>query len=285
MLINKKFGNIEISVETKGAELKSLIKDGKEFMWEANPKFWGKTSPVLFPFVGASKGDKYTYDGKEYPMGRHGFVRESEFDLFEDGENNLKFICKSDENSLKIYPFNFEFFINYVITNDGVNLEYTVMNKEEGEIYFSLGAHPAFAAGEFPVTDYYLEFSSEETLDLYTLDGSFVKRDSVSYLNNSKVIKVTEDLFKNDALIFKDMKSEYLTLKNIHNSVEVKVSLKEFPWLGIWSPPGAPFVCIEPWCGLADFVDHNGELTKKDAVNRLGKNGMFNRTMEIIVKN
>ena len=283
MLYNKKNGNIEITVESKGAELKALLKDGKEFMWNADAKYWAKTSPVLFPFVGGCKEGKYTYNGIEYPMGRHGFARDNEFELVEIGENNLKFSYKSNEESLKVYPFNFEFIINYVITADGVNLEYEVFNKEDGEMYFNLGTHPAFMASEFPVTDYYLEFSEPETLDLYTLVGLTVAKETKPFLKNEKVIKITEDLFKDDALVFKGHKSEYLSLKNVNNSEEVKVSLKDFTWLGIWAPPGAPFVCLEPWCGVADMEDHNGDLTKKEAVNKLEKGGSFKRVMEIIV--
>ena len=283
MLYNKKNGNIEITVESKGAELKALLKDGKEFMWNADAKYWAKTSPVLFPFVGGCKEGKYTYKGIEYPMGRHGFARDNEFELVEIGENNLKFSYKSNEESLKVYPFNFEFIINYVITADGVNLEYEVFNKEDGEMYFNLGTHPAFMASEFPVTDYYLEFSEPETLDLYTLVGLTVTKETKPFLKNEKVIKITEDLFKDDALVFKGHKSEYLSLKNVNNSEEVKVSLKDFTWLGIWAPPGAPFVCLEPWCGVADMEDHNGDLTKKEAVNKLEKGGSFKRVMEIIV--
>ena len=283
MLYNKKNGNIEITVESKGAELKALLKNGKEFMWNADAKYWAKTSPVLFPFVGGCKEGKYTYKGIEYPMGRHGFARDNEFELVEIGENNLKFSYKSNEESLKVYPFNFEFIINYVITADGVNLEYEVFNKEDGEMYFNLGTHPAFMASEFPVTDYYLEFSEPETLDLYTLVGLTVAKETKPYLKNEKVIKITEDLFKDDALVFKGHKSEYLSLKNVNNSEEVKVSLKDFTWLGIWAPPGAPFVCLEPWCGVADMEDHNGDLTKKEAVNKLEKGGSFKRVMEIIV--
>ena len=283
MLYNKKNGNIEITVESKGAELKALLKDGKDFMWNADAKYWAKTSPVLFPFVGGCKEGKYTYKGIEYPMGRHGFARDNEFELVEIGENNLKFSYKSNEESLKVYPFNFEFIINYVITADGVNLEYEVFNKEDGEMYFNLGTHPAFMASEFPVTDYYLEFSEPETLDLYTLVGLTVAKETKPFLKNEKVIKITEDLFKDDALVFKGHKSEYLSLKNVNNSEEVKVSLKDFTWLGIWAPPGAPFVCLEPWCGVADMEDHNGDLTKKEAVNKLEKGGSFKRVMEIIV--
>ena len=231
MLYNKKNGNIEITVESKGAELKALLKDGKEFMWNADTKYCAKTSPVLFPFVGGCKEGKYTYKGIEYPMGRHGFARDNEFELVEIGENNLKFSYKSNEESLKVYPFNFEFIINYVITADGVNLEYEVFNKEDGEMYFNLGTHPAFMASEFPVTDYYLEFSEPETLDLYTLVGLTVAKETKPFLKNEKVIKITEDLFKDDALVFKGHKSEYLSLKNVNNSEEVKVSLKDFTWL------------------------------------------------------
>lgn len=284
MLYNKKIGNIEITVESKGAELKALLKDGKEFMWNADAKYWGKTSPVLFPFVGGCKDGKYNYKGVEYPMGRHGFARDNEFELVESGENNLKFSYKSNADSLKMYPFNFEFIINYLITADGVNLEYIVINKEDGEMYFNLGTHPAFMADKFPITDYYLEFSQAETLELYTLEGLTVLKETKPYLKNEKIIKLTKDIFNNDALVFKGPKSEYLSLKNIHNSEEVKVSLKDFTWLGIWSPPGAPFVCIEPWCGVADMVDHDGDLTKKEAVNKLNKGESFKRTMEIIVK-
>ena len=194
MLYNKKNGNIEITVESKGAELKALLKDGKDFMWNADAKYWAKTSPVLFPFVGGCKEGKYTYKGIEYPMGRHGFARDNEFELVESGENNLKFSYKSNEESLKVYPFNFEFIINYVITADGVNLEYEVFNKEDGEMYFNLGTHPAFMASEFPVTDYYLEFSEPETLDLYTLVGLTVAKETKPFLKNEKVIKITESI-------------------------------------------------------------------------------------------
>ena len=108
---------------------------------------------------------------------------------------------------------------------------------------------------------------------------------TVFKISDEKVIKRTEDLFKDDALVFKGHKSEYLSLKNVNNSEEVKVSLKDFTWLGIWAPPGAPFVCLEPWCGVADMEDHNGDLTKKEAVNKLDKGGSFKRVMEIIVQN
>ncbi|MBN1467591.1 MAG: aldose 1-epimerase family protein [Fusobacteriaceae bacterium] len=285
MLYSKKLNGIEIEVESKGAELKVLKRDGQEFMWDANPKYWGKTSPVLFPFVGGSKDNKYSYEGVEYPMGRHGFARDNEFELVENGANNLKFLYKWNEESLKVYPFKFEFYINYVLTENGVNLEYTISNKEEENLYFSLGTHPAFALDKYDIKDYYIEFSEKETLELYILDGLTVANETKPFLNDEKVIKITEGLFANDALVFKNPKSDYLSIKNIHDNFEVKVSLKDFPWLGIWAPEGASFLCLEPWCGVADFSNHDGNLVNKVAVNKIAKGEEFKRTMEIIVKN
>ena len=219
-------------------------------------------------------------------MGRHGFARDNEFELKEIGENNLTFSYKSNEKSLKIYPFNFEFLINYIIKDSGLEIEYQVINKEQGEIYFGLGTHPAFIADKYPIEDYYLEFSQEETLDLYVLEEAmYVSRNKKPYLNNEKIIKITENIFENDALIFNDVKSKYLSIKNIHDSKEVKVSLDGFPWLGIRSPVKAPFLCLEPWCGVADFINHDGNLINKDGINKLDKDEIFKKTMEIIVNN
>lgn len=285
-MFKKEFGNILIEVEKKGAELKSLKLNGKEFMWDARPEFWGKTSPVLFPFVGGLKDGKFIYNGKEYESGRHGFARDNEFELVEEGENFLKFLFKSNEETLKVYPFDFEFFITYEIKGNTVAVVYEVNNLTDGEMYFSLGAHPAFACDEeIDYKDFYLEFDKKEDADLYLLDGMYIKDEPVEYLKNEDRINLTKELFEGDALVFNNLKSDSLTLKNNKNKDFVKVSLTGFPWLGIWAPVGAPFVCIEPWYGVADFVSHNGKIEEKVAINKLDKGENFEATMEITVGN
>lgn len=283
-MYKKQFGKIEVEVAKKGAELKSLKLDGKEFMWDARPELWGKSSPVLFPFVGGMKDGKYTYRGIEYPMGRHGFARDNDFELVDEGENFLKFLFKSSEETLKVYPFEFEFYMTYEIKNNTVAIVYEVNNLTKGEMYFSLGTHPAFACDEsIDYTDFYLEFSENENSKLYLLDGMCIADEPVEYLKEQKKIMLTEDLFKNDALVFNSLKSDSLTLRNKVNNEFVKVSLTGFPWLGIWAPVKAPFVCIEPWYGVADFVSHNGKLEDKVAINRLEEGESFEATMEITV--
>ncbi len=285
-MFKKQFGNITIEVIQKGAELKSIRLDEKEFMWDARPEYWGKTSPVLFPFVGGLKDGKFTYNGKEYKSGRHGFARDNEFELVEEGENFLKFLLKSNKETLKLYPFEFEFFITYEIKVNTVAIVYEVNNLTDGEMYFSLGAHPAFACNEeIDYTDFYLEFDKKEDADLYLLEGMYIKDEPVKYLRNEDKIQLTEKLFEGDALVFNNLKSNTLTLKNNKNNDFVKVSLTGFPWLGIWAPLGAPFVCIEPWYGVADFVSHNGKIEEKVAINKLEKGENFEAIMEITVGN
>ncbi len=285
-MFKKQFGNIIIEVIQKGAELKSIRLGEKEFMWDARPEYWGKTSPVLFPFVGGLKDGKFTYNGKEYKSGRHGFARDNEFELVEEGENFLRFLLKSNKETLKLYPFEFEFFITYEIKGNTVAIVYEVNNLTDGEMYFSLGAHPAFACNEeIDYTDFYLEFDKKEDADLYLLEGMYIKDEPVKYLRNEDKIQLTEKLFEGDALVFNNLKSNTLTLKNNKNNDFVKVSLTGFPWLGIWAPLGAPFVCIEPWYGVADFVSHNGKIEEKVAINKLEKGENFEAIMEITVGN
>ena len=141
-----KYGNVEIGVLSKGAELSSYKVDGKEFMWDRQPEFWAASSPVLFPFVGVIKDGKYVFEGKDYEITtRHGFARNNDFDLVEKGENFLKFKFSSNEETLKKYPFEFDFFLVYTITDNSLEIKYEVLNKTKGDMYFSLGAHPAFA--------------------------------------------------------------------------------------------------------------------------------------------
>lgn len=276
-MYKKTLENISFEVAEKGAELKSLKIDGKEIMWEANEKYWGKTSPVLFPFVGSLKDNRYTYEGKEYQgIGRHGFARDMEFDMVEEGEDFFRFLLKAKENTLKLYPFEFEFYITYKIVNKGIEIQYEVHNLKDESMYFSLGAHPAFACNEdFAYEDFYLEFEKKETLDLYKLDGALINPNSIEYMKNEKIINLNKDIFKDDALVFKDFTSKYICLKNKNIEEYIKVSLEGFDWLGIWAPVNAPFVCIEPWRGVADFNNHNGNLVDKIGINKLEKKEQF----------
>ncbi|BDU50071.1 aldose 1-epimerase family protein [Haliovirga abyssi] len=279
-------GTVEIVVKSKGAELKSakLIKNKTEFMWDANPKFWAKSSPVLFPFVGGLKDNKYFYKNKEYKSGRHGFARDNEFNIFAQDENSITFIFSSNEETLIKYPFEFDFFVKYVLEKNKIILEYKVINKTDGEIYFSLGGHPAFAtptSDEIKFEDYYLEFEKEETSKLLVLDGMYVSDKQLNYFNNEKIINLKRDMFDNDALIFEGLNSTKVSLKNKINNRKIVFDFEGFPFIAFWSAPGADYICIEPWHGIADTINHNGNIEEKKGIEKLEKGESFETSFSI----
>lgn len=264
--------------ESFGAELKSLksLKSGRDYMWSADPKYWGKTSPVLFPVIGCVKEDKITVDGQDYPMSKHGFARDSEFDLVEQSETSLRYRLSTSEETFKSFPFEFQFDIVYTIEAKSLRVDYEVTNPSlEKELIYSVGAHPAFNCqwqeGD-GISDYYLEFSQEENAQKLTMELPFFDGKKIDCLNGKK-LQLTDNLFDDDALVFDDLKSKYLDLKRKdHEGEYLRFDFGEFPLLGIWGPPGAPFVCIEPWVGLADYVDHDGDFTHKEGVVNLEMN-------------
>lgn len=268
-----KKGNIELGVLGKGAELFSLKKDGVEFMWERDTKFWGKSSPILFPFVGSLKDNKYKYNGKEYTIEtRHGFSRDKDFELAEKGEDFLKFVLKSSADTLEKYPFNFELYLTYKIENEKVDMIYEVVNLDSNEMYFSIGAHPAFAtpiSNDIKLEDYYLELNEKETAKIFQNEGPLLKREQVEYLNNEAVINLGNDVFKDDAVIFKGLKSNEVSLKCKKSSRVLTMEYNNFPYMAFWSVPNAPFVCLEPWYGLSDYNDTNGELSEKEGIEKI----------------
>ncbi|MDO5089239.1 MAG: aldose 1-epimerase family protein [Leptotrichiaceae bacterium] len=274
-----KYGNVEIGVFGKGAELYSYKVDGEEFIWDRKPEFWSGSSPVLFPFVGIIKDGKYTFESSEYEITtRHGFARDYDFELAEKGEDFLKFKFSSNKETLKKYPFEFDFFMIYKIKGNSLEIKYEVVNRSSGNMYFSLGAHPAFALElneKVKLNDYFLEFEKEETAQIYKLENSLVLNKKCDYLKNEKVIGLTETIFNSDALIFENTESKEVTVKCSKNSKKVSVNYEGFPYVAFWSKPSAPFVCVEPWYGISDFVDFNGKLEEKRGIEKLGKNEIF----------
>ena len=275
-----KYGNVEIAVADRGAELRSYKVDREEFIWDRKPEFWAASSPVLFPFVGSIKNGAYSYNGKEYKIStRHGFARTEDFELVEKSENSLKFRFSSNKETLEKYPFEFELFITYTIVGNTLEIAYNVVNKNDSDMYFSLGTHPAFALDvndDIKLSDYYLEFEKNETSQKYKLtDNGLVFDEKADCLNNENKLQITETLFDDDAIIFNDLKSEKVTIKNSKNSKELSVDYKGFPYIAFWSKPKAPFVCIEPWYGISDFENASGKLEEKTGILKLKKDGEF----------
>jgi galactose mutarotase-like enzyme len=271
------------TINSFGAELCSLKNnENKEYIWEGNPDFWGKHSPILFPIVGTLKNNSYEYDETEYHLSRHGFARDMDFELIDKKENSATFSIKSSEETLKVYPFLFELQIIYTLDKNSLNIEYKVMNNGKSKMPFSIGAHPAFALpGNFE--DYAIQFEKGESLEYYLLENDLISDKTKTLEVQKGCIPLTYELFKNDALIFKTLESKSLTILENKNPF-LKVNFNDFPSLGIWTKMNAPFLCIEPWFGYSDTNENSGNLFEKEGIQVLEENKTFRSefTIEIL---
>ncbi len=277
-----------VTVKEKGAELCSIqsLDSGQEFMWQADPTIWGSHAPNLFPVIGCLKENGFLHEGKEYPMTKHGFIRNNEdIKLYSKSENELCFVLTSNKNTRKLYPFDFEFYMHFVLEENKLIVRHDVVNTGADKMLFCLGGHPAFACPikeDENYTDYYLEFEHQETANtwLITEDG-LIGNQGELVLNDSNRINLHSDLFANDALIFKNLKSSFVVLKSNKSDFNLKFDLSEFPYLGLWAKTNAPYVCIEPWIGIADTSDSNRVFSTKEEIISLGSNETFTANYSI----
>lgn len=274
---------IKITASTAGGELHNIInkKDNTEFLWNGNEEFWKYHSPVLFPIVGKVNNGKYKVNGTTFNLPQHGFARTSEFNMIEKSENHIVFELNYSDESLKVYPYKFSLKITYTLINTGVKIGYSVDNLDNETIYFSIGAHPAFMCpieSNETMSDYFFELNKKETSSIMILneEGHF-SQERQEYLNNNNIIPLSKEVFKNDALVFDDLNSTVISLKSKNHNKVLSMDFTDFPYMAVWSKPtGAPFVCIEPWYGLADSVHFQGELKDKEGIQKLAVGSTFN---------
>ena len=278
---------LRIIIDPKGAELQSIFHKGlqTEYMWNGDPAFWGKHSPLLFPMVGTLKDNTYYYGDKAFHLSRHGFARDREFEVETQSTGAITFLLKSDAASLAVYPFAFELRVGYSISDATLTTTYRVSNPADSLLYFSIGGHPAFkvplAAGT-AYTDYYLEFDQPETAGRWPIskDG-LIERQPIPLLKDSRILPLTKELFAKDALVFKGLRSTAVALRSARTAHGLRMDFPGFPFLGIWAAPGADFICLEPWCGIADPVDSNQRWTGKEGINRLETGETFERSWKL----
>jgi galactose mutarotase-like enzyme len=272
--------NLSATINHLGAELSSLQNNhNKEYIWEGNPDFWGKHSPILFPIVGTLKDNSYTYNGEKFTLSRHGFAREMEFELIDKKEHSATFKIQHSESTLKVYPFEFELQLIYTLQENSLHLDYKVVNIGKSQMPFSIGGHPAFALpGNFEA--YAIAFDKEESLEYSLLEDDLISNKTKKLKVQNKQIPLTYSLFENDALIFKSLKSKSVTLLENQNPV-LKLRFDDFPSLGIWTKINAPFLCIEPWLGYSDTKDNSGNILEKEGIQLLQANNTFTSRFSI----
>lgn len=267
------------TINSKGAELNSLKKENRDYIWEGNPEFWGKHSPILFPIVGTLKGNSYEYKGEKFELSRHGFARDHEFKVVESSENKAIFSLSSSEETLKVYPFEFEFQVIYTLEDNQLQIQYKVKNNGSSSMPFSIGGHPAFALpGNFE--DYSLRFEKQETLQSFTLENDLVSDKTNTFELKEKQFALNYASFENDALIFKTMESKSIEILENQKPL-LRFKFDDFPNFGIWTKVNAPFICLEPWLGYSDTFKANGNLFDKEGSIALEENATFDAHFDI----
>jgi len=280
---------ISIKVVSKGAELQSLCNGQHklEYMWNGDPSYWAKRSPVLFPIVGGLKGNTFNYKGKDYQLNRHGFARDNDFELADRTGTSLTLSLKSNAQTKRSYPFDFLFSIKYTLEQNKLLITFIVENTGDKNILFSVGAHPAFAVPLIKGSnyeDYYLKFSENENAARWPLSNEgLIENEAIPFLQSQAKLQLKKELFYKDAIVFKNLKSTSVSLISDKTSHGVKVEFKGFPYMGIWAAKDADFVCIEPWCGIADSFNASGNLEHKEGIQSLVPQEQFERSYSIEV--
>ena len=276
------------TIKLQGGELSSLYSHdfGREIIWNGDPSYWSRHTPVLFPFVCKLKNGQIKHLDDFYQLGQHGFARDMIFSLIEKSDHHLVLELRSCEKTRAMYPFNFCLTSSFELLKDGIRTSYHVTNLDKDKMYFSLGAHPAFNCPKFglELEDYQIKFEQKEHAPTLLLDESGLLSDKKrECLKNEDSIPLTDLLFKNDALMFTNLKSKSLVIGSDKDPTEIKISWKNFPFLGLWKPIGAPFLCVEPWQGIADFSNSSGVLSEKYGIITLPLKESFEASYDITV--
>ncbi|MCF8465694.1 MAG: aldose 1-epimerase family protein [Flavobacteriales bacterium] len=280
---------LNVNIKTLGAELCGLIdkKDGVQHMWNANPKYWPRQAPILFPCVGESRDGKINVKGIDYPMGRHGFVRFEEFSVVEQSDANAILELRSNQTTKEHFPFEFVIRVGYELDGAKLIQSFEVVNIGNAEMGFQLGGHPAFAVpfheGE-KYDEYEVVFDSPQTLERHLLtEKGLYSGETRSFLHGENRFSLFYELFKEDALVFKNIPSKRVWIQHGDGGKRLQMDYEGFPHFGIWSVPGADYVCLEPWIGCADMANQPADFFEKDSIVRLKPQGLFHAAFTISI--
>lgn len=273
---------LRVTIAKKGAEIQSIVdkRSNGDLLWNGDPAFWGKHSPVLFPIVGALKGDRYFYEGQKFELSRHGFARDFDFEIVTANAQHAEFLLRESEETLKKFPFRFNFYISYRLDGHKLTVHYRIENPADSNLLFSVGGHPAFAVktdANISYEDYFLHFNNDTHLTVHKIIDNLISEETyVVPLPNGK-LALNHALFYEDALVMKDVASDCISLCNTQNADKIDFRFSNFPYFGIWAAKDANFVCLEPWCGIADSEAHSQQLIDKEGIITLQGGATWSR--------
>lgn len=279
-----------VAVKSHGAELTSFIRkdlNNLEYIWQADPAVWSRHAPVLFPTVGRLPNDEYQHANQTYRLPQHGFARDQEFDLLSETPTELAFELRASEATRAIFPFEFRLVVSYRLTGTTLTVGWDVSNVGSAELLFSIGAHPAFRCPLQPgetFEDYEFIFDHPVTLERHLLEGGLLTGHTAPVVQNADALPLRYALFEQDALVFKHFDFTHITLRSRASGRSVRMRFDGFPYLGLWTKgPGAPFVCIEPWHGIASSQAGSRELADKEGILSLAPQQRFSASYSIAV--
>ncbi len=279
-MVEIKNEHISIRINELGAEIKSLVCDGEKRIFEGDERFWMGSAPILFPICSSLCDDEYFYNGKRYTLPKHGYAKSSVFEVEEKGDDFITLLLRSNEESRKSYPFEYELRVTYRIDRKTLAVRYDVKNLTDGDMYFSIGSHEAYLCPE-GIEEYDVIFPTRETLKTTLIDKNGFGYDKKDVITDSDTLSLKYGYFSFDALIFEDMKSREALIKHRYSDRAVRVKFPNTSLILFWTRPGAPYICLEPWCGLPDRFDTDKNFATKEGIIRIEKNGSWNKEHSI----
>lgn len=281
-MVTLKNSSTVVEISEIGAELKSIKHNGTEIMWQGDPNFWAGTAPIVFPICGLLPEGKFVLNNKEYSIGQHGFIRFETFEIESISDTSVTLLSKSSAETLKNYPWEYEFRAIFTLHGSALDVTYDVKNLSDSKMLFQLGSHEGFSCPE-GIEEYDVIFEKNETLDSYKISGPYLLDETYRVLKDSRVLPLYYSYFAIDALVFKDIKSRSVTLKNRKTGRSVSLSFPDHNYFILWTKPDAPYICIEPWCGTKGFKDDSFDLSKREGIESLNSGKNFRRTHTIFM--
>ena len=273
---------ITVTVAKRGAEIQSINRGGVEYMWSKDPAFWASCAPIMFPMCGGLKKGRYELDGKSYEMPKHGFAKISDFEVEAQSDTSVTLILRDNEKTREMYPFSFAFRVKYELDGASLKVTYDAENTGSEAMPCTFGGHEAYACPE-GIEAYELEFPEKETLYAYALNGDLLTDYTKLIVNDSNRLVLDDSYFILDALVFRGVKSNSVTLKSRISDRRVRVDFDGFDYLVLWHKHTSPYLCIEPWCGVQDVAGASPRLFEKEGIHSVSPACHFVRTHTITV--
>lgn len=269
---------LSVGINTFGSELTYIrANSGEDFLWNGDENVWKLRAPVLFPICGGLKEDSYIYNNKKYNLKKHGFARNSEFEGKAVNSTKAEFILKSSDDTIVAYPFDFVLKITFELIEKKLKVVYDTKNLSEGKMYFSIGAHEGYSCPE-GIEEYEIKFEDKKTLDSYILNGNILEDNKIRILENSDTLPLKYEYFLVDALVFKNIDFNKVSLVNKKSGKKIVLEFDKANYFLLWTKPDAKYICLEPWCGVQDIMGSDYDITNKEGIIKLNKNENFEFT-------